>query len=96
MHGLQSVAGVGQRSRHDHAHGVIEVALFHLLGDRYRANIGGSAVYRRGVIFVGHAIIPGKDRSANPRSIFIADWALQRHLYRLFAYRNFRFSFKAL
>ncbi len=82
MHRLEPVARVRQRPRHDHAHGVIEVALFHFLGDRYRANIGGAAVCRRCVIFVGHAIIPGKNASANPRSIFIADRAFWRHLFR--------------
>ena len=34
MHRLQAVAHVGQRSRHDHAHGVIEVGALHLLLDR--------------------------------------------------------------
>ena len=28
VHGLQAVARIGQRTRHDHAHGVIEVGLF--------------------------------------------------------------------
>ena len=33
MHRLQAVAHVGQRARHDHAHGVIEVGALHLLFD---------------------------------------------------------------
>jgi hypothetical protein len=33
MHRLQAVADVGQRAPHDHAHGVIEVALAHLVFD---------------------------------------------------------------
>ena len=52
MHRLEPVAHVGQRAGHDHAHGVIEVAFLHLLGDRHRANIGGPAVGRRGIILV--------------------------------------------
>jgi hypothetical protein len=31
MHRLQAVARVGQRARHDHAHGVIEVGALHLV-----------------------------------------------------------------
>ena len=31
--GLQTVARVRQRPRHDHAHGVIEVGAFHLVED---------------------------------------------------------------
>ena len=52
MHGLEPVARIRQRARHDHAHGVIEVALLHLLGDRNRANIGRPAVGRRRIILV--------------------------------------------
>ena len=52
VHRLQSVARVRQRAGHDHAHGVIEVAALHLLGDRHRANVGGTAVRGRGVILV--------------------------------------------
>ncbi len=33
VHGLQAVAHVGQRARHDHAHGVIEIGALHLVGD---------------------------------------------------------------
>ena len=40
MHRLQTVARIGQRTRHDHAHGVIEVGAFHLVEDRYGTNIG--------------------------------------------------------
>ena len=46
MHRLQAVARVGQRARHDHAHGVIEIAALHLLGDRNRAHIGRRCVPR--------------------------------------------------
>ena len=52
MHRLEPVARVRQRARHDHAHGVIEVALLHLLGDGDRTNIGGAALCRRRVILV--------------------------------------------
>src|SRR5260370_5063352 len=41
MHRLETVARIGQRARHDHAHGVIEVGAFHLVEDRYGTNIGG-------------------------------------------------------
>ena len=41
MHRLQAVARIGQRARHDHAHGVIEVGAFHLVEDGYGTNIGG-------------------------------------------------------
>ena len=44
MHRLETVARVGQRSRHDHAHGVIEVAALHLLRDRNGANVRGRFV----------------------------------------------------
>ena len=40
MHRLQAVACIGQRACHDHAHGVIEVAAFHLVEDGYGTNIG--------------------------------------------------------
>ena len=40
MHGLQAVAHVGKRAAHDHAHGVIEVALAHLLLDGDHRNFG--------------------------------------------------------
>src|SRR5207248_2950915 len=41
MHRLQAVARIRQRTRHDHAHGVIKVGALHLVEDRYRTNIGG-------------------------------------------------------
>ena len=40
MHGLEPVARVRQRPRHDHAHGVIEVGAFHLVEDGNGTNIG--------------------------------------------------------
>jgi multiple antibiotic resistance protein len=39
MHGLQAVADIRQRAAHDHAHGVIEIALLHLVGDRDRLDV---------------------------------------------------------
>src|SRR5439155_1348975 len=42
MHRLQTVARIRQRTRHDHAHGVIEVGAFHLVEDGYGTNIGRS------------------------------------------------------
>ena len=41
VHRLQPVAHVGQRSRHDHAHRVIEVGALHLLLDADRRNVEG-------------------------------------------------------
>ncbi len=42
MHGLQPVAHVGQRARHDHAHGVIEIRPLHLVDERDGSDVGGS------------------------------------------------------
>jgi hypothetical protein len=39
VHGLQAVAHVGERARHDHAHGVVEVGALHLLLDGDRADV---------------------------------------------------------
>ena len=41
MHGLQPVAHVGQRARHDHAHGVIEIGPLHLVDERDGPDVGG-------------------------------------------------------
>ena len=46
MHGLEAVTRIRQRTRHDHAHGVIEIAALHFLGDRNRAHIGRRCVPR--------------------------------------------------
>ena len=40
MHGLEPVARVRQRTRHDHAHGVIEIAALHLVENGNGTNIG--------------------------------------------------------
>ncbi len=40
MHRLQTVARIRQRTRHDHAHGVIEVGALHLVEDGNGTNIG--------------------------------------------------------
>ena len=40
MHGLEPVARIRQRPRHDHAHGVIEVGALHLVEDGNGTNIG--------------------------------------------------------
>ena len=39
VHRLQAVTRIRQRTRHDHAHGVIEVAALHLVEDGYGTNI---------------------------------------------------------
>ena len=51
MHRLQAVARIGQRPRHDHAHGVIEVAALHLVEDGYGANIRGRRRFAGLLIF---------------------------------------------
>jgi len=45
--GLQPVAHVGQRTRHDDAHGVVEVGAFHLLLDGHGRDVEGRRVGRR-------------------------------------------------
>ena len=52
VHRLEPVARIGQRAHHDYAHGVIEVALLHFLGDGNGPNIGWSAVCRREIVVV--------------------------------------------
>ena len=68
VHGLEAVAHVGQRAGDDHAHGVIEVAALHLVGDRYRPDV--AATRRR-------ARRRAPDRCRPPRGIpitCIGDW----------------------
>ena len=57
MHRLEAVARVGKRARHDHAHGVIEIAALHLLGDGDGANVGGAGLVRLLVVGVGQGEI---------------------------------------
>ena len=56
VHGLQSVAHVGQRAADDDAHGVIEIAALHLLRDHDRTDVLRAAcAARRGCLLVsGH------------------------------------------
>ncbi len=42
--GLQTVANIRQRSRHDNAHRVVEVRTLHLISDEYRANFTRAAI----------------------------------------------------
>ena len=56
VHGLEPIARIRQSAHHDHAHGVIEVALLHFLGDGNGPNIGRSAVRRREVVVVCQAV----------------------------------------
>ena len=51
MHGLEPVARIRQRPRHDHAHGVIEVGALHLVEDGNGTNIGRLRRLAGGVIF---------------------------------------------
>ncbi len=66
MHRLQAVARVRERTRHDHAHRVIEVGALHLIEDRDGTNIGRSgglagllifSVRQREIRSVSHAKI---------------------------------------
>ncbi|MGY3421105.1 hypothetical protein ACVWZW_001580 [Bradyrhizobium sp. F1.13.4] len=52
MHRLETVAGVRQRPRHDHAHGVVEIGLLHLLEDGDGANIRGLRRLVAGLVVV--------------------------------------------
>ena len=56
VHGLQAVADIGQSAAHDHAHGVIEVALLHLVGDRDRLDVAAQirAVVALVVVLIAH------------------------------------------
>ena len=65
VHRLQAVAHVGQRARHDHAHGVIEIAALHFLGDRDGAHIGGTSVPRFWVFDVGQRWLPARVLRSN-------------------------------
>src|SRR5262245_61939361 len=58
MHRLEAVTRVRQRSRHDHAHRVIEVTALHLLGDGNGAHIGGGCIPRFGRFSVGQDDVP--------------------------------------
>jgi len=51
MHRLQAVADVRQSPAHDHAHGVIEIGLAHLVADRNGGDVGGRRRYA--VLVVG-------------------------------------------
>jgi len=61
VHGLEAVARIGQSARHDHAHGVIEIAALHLVRDGDWANVGPAGVFRRqifrGQIFRGQVVV---------------------------------------
>jgi hypothetical protein len=52
MHRLEAIAHVGQRARHDHAHGVIEIRSLHFIRDRDGTNVRGTVVAGRGIFGV--------------------------------------------
>ncbi len=54
VHRLQSVAHIGEGTRNDHAHGVIEIRPLHLIDDGDWADISGIAPARRarGIVVV--------------------------------------------
>jgi hypothetical protein len=47
VHGLEPVAGIGERAADDHAHGVIHVRLAHLVFDVYGQQLAGEIGHRR-------------------------------------------------
>ena len=53
VHRLETVAHIRESTRHDHAHGVIEVRTSHLLRDRNGADVRRRWVPRPGVIGIG-------------------------------------------
>src|SRR5262245_25911140 len=58
MHGLETVAHVGQSPAYDHAHGVIEVGALHLVGDGDRPDIRRAFITGRGFVVVRHGNSP--------------------------------------
>src|SRR4051812_21545694 len=60
MHGLEAVAHVGERTRHDHAHRVIEVRALHLVRDRHGPDIRGRWLLGAVIFLVGPGGIPGE------------------------------------
>ena len=69
MDGLQPVAHIRQGAAHDHAHGVIEVASLHLVGDGDRADVALPASMRRVVVVFGQdrASLRAKDERQIPQ-----------------------------
>ena len=59
MYRLQPVARVWKRAGHEHAHGVIEIALAHFAGDGDGANVAGSGA--RWARCVGFVCIVGQE-----------------------------------
>ena len=65
MHGLEAVAGIGQRAPDDHRHRVIEIGAAHLLfdidGDEVGAAVGRRAAFEReqGILIVCHRVFSG-------------------------------------
>ena len=65
MHGLQAVAGIGQRAPDDHAHRVVEIGAAHLLfnidGDEVGAAVRRRAAFEgeKGILIVWHRVFSG-------------------------------------
>ena len=70
MHGLQSVAGVGQRAPDDHRHRVVEIRAAHLLfnvdGNEVGAAAGRRAAIERelGILIVCHRVFQARRKAA--------------------------------
>ena len=99
MHRLEAVARIGERPRHDHAHGVIEIGALHLLGDGDGPHVRGTAGFSRVlVIGIGHRTGSGTvfrvgfwgwergQHLGRGRRILIADSARKRHAKAQYAH----------
>ena len=82
VHRLEAVARVGQRARHDHAHGVIEIGALHLVRDRHGPDIRGRAG-SPGLLFSSSA--KGWIPEAIQCAIHIGDLRLRATAKRAFA-----------
>ena len=67
MHGLQAVAHIGERTRHDHAHRVIKIAALHLIRDGNRTNVLLIATAERFLVVVGQNL-PSAESLMTPSS----------------------------
>ena len=74
--GLEAVARVGKGTADDHAHGVIEVAALHLVGDRDRLDVGGIAS-RGGIVSAGQGRLSSFAKSLSTCRVRLHDSALE-------------------
>ena len=60
MHRLQAVADIGKRAAHDHAHGVIEIAVAHLVFEVDRDDFFGEFSHSRVRVSSGFRVSEGR------------------------------------